>query len=64
MNLGMPTYLKEAFNAKFAGMFISPAWIPIGVFGFLGLVVSPGFFLIGAGIELAYLFTIATHTRL
>lgn len=63
MNLGLSRYIKEAFNAKYLGMFISPAWIIIAPFAFLGLMVSPGFFLIGTGLELTYLFTIATHPR-
>ncbi len=61
--LGFWVYLKAAFNARFMGMFISPSWIILAAFGFLGVVVNPGFFLIGAGIELFYLFTIASHPR-
>lgn len=63
VNLGFWAYLKAAFNARFLGMFISPSWVILAAFVFLGVVVNPGFFLIGAGIELSYLFTIAGHPR-
>jgi hypothetical protein len=55
-------YLKAAFNARPFGMFIAPNWIGIAAFGLLGLS-NPGFWLIGAGVELAYLFTLATNGR-
>lgn len=63
LNLGFWAYLKAAFNARFMGMFISPSWVILAAFIFLGVVVNPGFFLIGVGIELSYLFTIAGHPR-
>ncbi len=63
VNLGFWAYLKAAFNARFWGMFISPSWVILAAFVFLGVVVNPGFFLIGVGIELSYLFTIASHPR-
>jgi hypothetical protein len=56
------SYLKAAFNARPFGMFIAPNWVGLGAFGLLGLV-NPGFWLIGAGVELAYLFGLATNTR-
>lgn len=55
-------YLKAAFNARPAGMFVAPNWIGIGVFGLLGLL-NPGFWLLGAGLEAGYLFTLANSTR-
>jgi hypothetical protein len=63
VNLGLWAYIKAAFTARFLGMFVSPAWLIIAAFGFLGALVDPGFFLIGAGVEFAYLFTIASHPR-
>lgn len=61
--MGLWAYIKEAFRATYLGMFVSPSWMIIAVFGFLGIVLSPGFFLIGTGLELAYLLTIATNPR-
>ncbi|MEO8139541.1 MAG: hypothetical protein ABI742_07850, partial [Gemmatimonadota bacterium] len=56
------SYLKAAFNARPFGMFIAPNWIGIAAVGLLGFL-NPGFWLIGAGVELAYLFGLATNTR-
>ncbi len=55
-------YLKAAFHAKPAGMFVAPNWIGLGIFGMLGLL-NPGFWLVGAGLEAAYLFVTANHPR-
>lgn len=55
-------YLKAAFHAKPAGMFVAPNWIGVGLFGLLG-VLNPGFWLLGAGVEAAYLFTLANNPR-
>ena len=56
------SYLKAAFNARPFGMFIAPNWIGIAGVGLLGFL-NPGFWLVGAGVELAYLFGLATNTR-
>jgi hypothetical protein len=56
------SYLKAAFNARPFGMFIAPNWIGLAGVGLLGFL-NPGFWLIGAGVELAYLFGLATNTR-
>ena len=56
------SYLKAAFNARPFGMFVAPNWVGIAAFGFLGLT-NPGFWLIGAGLELTYLFGLATNQR-
>lgn len=53
-------YLKAAFHAKPAGMFVAPNWIGLGFFGLLG-ILNPGFWLLGAGLEAGYLFTMANH---
>ncbi|MEO8637051.1 MAG: hypothetical protein ABI587_17380 [Gemmatimonadales bacterium] len=56
------TCLKAAFAARPFGMFVPPNWIGLAAFGLLGLQ-NPGFWLIGTGVELAYLFSLATNTR-
>lgn len=53
---------REAFNARPIGMFVPPNWIGLGAFALLGLV-NPGLWVIGAGLEVAYLFTLTTHPR-
>jgi len=55
-------YIRAAFNARPAGMFVPPNWIGLGVFGLLG-VLNPGFWIIGVGSELAYLAWLGTHPR-
>jgi hypothetical protein len=55
-------YVRAAFNARPAGMFVPPNWIGLGIFGFLG-VLNPGFWIIGLGCELAYLGWLGTHPR-
>jgi hypothetical protein len=56
------TYLKAAFNARPFGMFVAPNWIGLAGFGLLGLT-NPGFWLVGAGVELAYLLGLTTNER-
>jgi hypothetical protein len=56
------SYLKAAFNARPFGMFVAPNWIGLAAFGLLGLT-NPGFWLLGAGAELAYLLGLATNQR-
>ncbi len=56
------SYLKAAFNARPFGMFVAPNWLGLAAFGLLGLL-NPGWWLIGAGVEAAYLFTLATNHR-
>jgi len=56
------TYLKAAFNARPFGMFVAPNWIGLAAFGLLGLT-NPGFWLVGAGLELAYLLGLSTNGR-
>lgn len=62
MTAGFKDYLREAFNAKPFGMFVAPNWIGLAGFGILGLL-NPGFWLIGAGLELAYLMVLAGNAR-
>ena len=56
------SYLKAAFNARPFGMFVAPNWLGLAAFGLLGLT-NPGFWLVGAGVELAYLLGLATNSR-
>jgi hypothetical protein len=62
MKPGFLTYLGAAFNARPLGMPIPPNWVGLAAAGLLGLV-NPGFWLIGAGIELAYLLTLISNAR-
>ncbi len=56
------SYFKAAFNARPFGMFIAPNWIGLVGFGLLGLT-NPGFWLLGAGAEMAYLLALVTNGR-
>src|SRR5688572_6157583 len=59
---GLWGYIKAAFNARPMGMFVPPNWVGVGVFALLGLL-NPGFWAIGAGLELAYLFLLSSSRR-
>ena len=59
---GFLDYVPAAFNARPFGMFVAPNWIGLGTFGLLGLM-DPGFWVLGAGLELGYLLTLATNPR-
>ena len=59
---GFFDYVKAAFNARPLGMFVAPNWVGLAAFGLLG-VTNPGFWILGAGLELGYLLTLATNTR-
>ncbi len=54
--------LGAAFHARPAGMFVPPNWIGIAAFGLLGFV-NPGLWIVGAGLEAAYLYALITNTR-
>jgi hypothetical protein len=62
MKLGLGDYIRAAFNARPMGMFVPPNWIGLGAFGLLGLL-NPGFWVIGLGCELGYLWWLGTHPR-
>lgn len=51
---GFFDYVVAAFNARPAGMPLPPNWAALAAFALLGLL-NPGFWLIGAGLEVAYL---------
>ncbi len=59
---GFFDYITAAFNARPWGMFVAPNWIGLGAFGLLG-VMEPGFWGLGAGLELGYLMALATNER-
>lgn len=56
-------YLWSAFNARPLGMPLPPNWFGLAAFALLGAFVSPGFWLLGAGLELGYLLLLARSAR-
>ena len=59
---GFWSYLTAAFNARPFGMFVAPNWVGLAAAGVLG-IVNPGFWVLGAGLELGYLLTLSTNAR-
>jgi hypothetical protein len=55
-------YVKAAFNARPIGMFVPPNWIGLAAIALLG-VLNRGFWIMGAGLELGYLYVLSTHPR-
>ncbi len=62
MKVGLWGYIKAAFNARPLGMFVPPNWVGVVAFALLG-ILNPGFWAIGAGLELAYLFVLSNNKR-
>ncbi len=62
MRHGLFGYIRAAFNARPLGMPVPPNWIGVAAVGLLG-ILNPAFWLIGAGVELAYLLLLATNGR-
>jgi len=62
MKLGLQDYIRAAFSARPIGMFVPPNWIGLGAFGLLGLL-NPGFWVIGLGCELGYLWWLGSNPR-
>jgi hypothetical protein len=62
MKVGLWDYVKAAFNARPLGMFVAPNWVGLALFALLGWW-NPAFLLIGAGLELAYLYVLSTNKR-
>lgn len=62
MKSGLARYLKSAFNARPLGMFVAPNWIGLVAFALLG-ALSPGFWVLGVGLELAYLLVLVQSAR-
>jgi hypothetical protein len=59
---GFLDYVAAAFNARPLGMPVAPNWVGLAAFGLLGLT-NPGFWVLGAGLELGYLLTLSTNAR-
>jgi hypothetical protein len=59
---GFLDYVAAAFNARPLGMFVAPNWVGLAAVGLLG-VVNPGFWVLGAGLELGYLLLLSTNSR-
>ncbi|MCZ7649436.1 MAG: hypothetical protein M5U26_29965 [Planctomycetota bacterium] len=55
-------YVKSAFSARPLGMFLPPNWVGLAACGLLGLV-NPGFWVLGAGLEIGYLYTLVSNKR-
>src|SRR5688572_30577132 len=62
MKVGLWSYIKAAFNARPLGMFVAPNWVGVLLFAMLGWW-NPAFWLIGSGLELAYLYALSTNKR-
>ncbi len=56
-------YWWAAFNARPLGMPVPPNWFGLAAVGLLGAFVNPGLWLVGAGLELAYLKLLAGNAR-
>jgi hypothetical protein len=59
---GLTDYVAAAFNARPFGMFVAPNWVGLAAFGLLG-IANPGFWVLGAGLEVGYLLLLATNSR-
>jgi hypothetical protein len=57
------SYVKAAFSARPFGMPVPPNWLALTAFGLLGGFVNPGFWLVGLGLEIAYLWGLSRHPR-
>jgi hypothetical protein len=55
-------YLAAAFNARPLGMPVPPNWLFLAGVGMLGFI-NPGFWLLGAGLEAAYLLALSRSRR-
>jgi hypothetical protein len=62
MALGIMDYIRAAFHARPWGMVVPPNWLGLGAFALLGLL-NPGFWLMGIGAELAYLYSLTSSAR-
>jgi hypothetical protein len=56
-------YLREAFNARPIGMFFAPNWAMLTGFGLAGYLHDPGWLVLGAGVELGYLWLLSSNAR-
>jgi len=60
---GQRSYLAAAFSARPFGMPVPPNWFAVAAFALLGAFVNPGLWLIGAGLEGFYLWTLSRNAR-
>ena len=60
---GRRSYLAAAFSARPFGMPIPLNWFGVTAFALLGFFVNPGLWLIGAGLEGLYLWTLSRNPR-
>lgn len=61
--MNLPRRLWAAFVARPFGMPVPPNIFGLAAFGLLGAFVSPGFWVLGAGLEIAYLAWLANNRR-
>jgi hypothetical protein len=57
------SYLAAAFSARPLGMPVPPNWFGLAAFALLGFFIHPGLWLIGAGLEGLYLYTLWRSSR-
>ena len=62
MKSGFWQTVKAAFNARPFGMFVPPNWLGLSAVAMLGFR-QPGFWVLGAGLELAYLAILVSNSR-
>ncbi len=55
-------YVRAAFSARPIGMLVPPNWIGLTAFGLLGFI-TPGFWLLGLGAEMGYLYMMTSSPR-
>ncbi|TBU91194.1 hypothetical protein [Phytopseudomonas dryadis] len=56
-------YVWAAFNARALGMPVPLNWFALAAFGMLGALLNPGFWALGAGLELGYLALLSGNAR-
>ena len=61
--MSTPRYLWKAFWARPFGMPIPPNLFGLTTFGLLGAFLNPGFWVLGAGLEIAYLALLSGNAR-
>lgn len=61
--MSKPSYLWKAFTARPFGMPIPPNFFGLAAFGLLGAFVNPGFWVLGLGLEIGYLYLLSQNTR-
>ena len=61
--MSLPRRLWAAFVARPLGTPVPTNFFALAAFGLLGAVVSPGFWVLGAGLEIAYLAWLANNRR-